>query len=244
MSNFLYITELVTKEFLESPVGTFGNALSCMIVAFTILKKMLRPLDPPIQGNAEFFARAGVPVWPLRFFAIGISLKKVPVNTRADKIFIVILISISVGVGLYMSYLAHQVRNTPENSVLLVYKPTGENFSINKTSAHGISFFRSSNWSITSAECDATNEGKGLSAQDGVTSELAVYICEVYKNKESEKYLTAAIERFKKEIYFIVSLVDVALAWFSLGLVLTFCYKAAVGKYIRQQNELAMSYVM
>lgn len=245
MGNLL-VTDLVTTEFLGSPIGTFGAVVGFIVVIFKLLGKMFRSLNSPIKGKAELFAGAGIPAWSLRLFVIGISLKKVPVNTMTDKFFTAILMMLSLVSVFFISYQFLYVRTIPENATLLIYKSTGENFYIDKTSAHGLSFFLNVNWSITSSECNANKE-RGLSTQDRLSSELAAYICEVFKNKESTKYLADEIEKFQKDrgyIYLLVSVLDPFLVWFTLSLGLNFYYRAVLSKYIRKQHELAMSYVM
>jgi hypothetical protein len=76
---------------------------------------MRKILDSPSKGNSDFLANAGISNWPLRIFAINISLKTIPSNMKVGKILFSLFAGFLTGYVLHLSIMHIRTTRTPEN---------------------------------------------------------------------------------------------------------------------------------
>lgn len=246
MKSFDSVADIITNEFITSPVGTLTGIFSLIggiYAAFLLIRKFL---TAPIKGKSEFLSQAGIPAWPLRLFYVSLPLKTIPKNTRTDLFFGFLLIIFGAGSASYLSAMHIKTLLTPQDWTLLVYKPTNEFFYLTHDSAKSASLFSRHSLVVTTEQCDKTPAGT-LAQKSRLSGDLAGFICDMFRRKEHTRYISQEIANFEKSktvLYGALSTFETGLFWLAISAILTLYYRKIVRQHIIEQHKKAESYLM
>lgn len=245
MKSFDSVADIITNEFLTSPLGTLTSIFSVIggiYAAFLLVKKFL---NTPIKGKSEFLSQAGVPAWPLRLFYVSLPLNTVPRNTRTDLFFGFLLIFVGLGGASFLSVMHIKTLRTPPDSTLLVYKPTDEFFYLTHGRAKTASLFPRHTLTLTSEQCDKMPVDI-LAQKSRLSADLTGFICDMFQKKEHTHSISNEITHFRKTkgtLYSVLSLCETVLFWLAVSTLLTLYYRNVVRKHIIEQHKKAESYL-
>jgi len=245
LKSFDSVADIITNEFLTSPLGTLTSIFSVIggiYAAFLLVKKFL---NTPIKGKSEFLSQAGVPAWPLRLFYVNLPLHTIPRNTRTDLFFGFLLILAGLGGATFLSVMHIKTLRTPPDSTLLVYKPTDEFFYLTWGSAKTASLFPRHTLTLTSEQCDGIPVDT-LAQKSRMSADLTGFICEIFRKKEYTHYISKEITTFRQTkgtLYSVLSLCETGLFWLAVSIMLTLYYRKIVTQHIIEQHKKAESYL-
>lgn len=240
MNNSLPFSQLISNEIYGSPVGTLGAFITICVGLFTLIKALTHQKNNPPN---DIFKENGISSFAMFLFAIRISLNKTPTITKFD-----LLLSILIGIilliaGAFLSGFFVKVMNAPVHSAALTYKPTGEIFYLSlDTATEAVLIGKKDAWSITPKQCKSPQE---LPATPSVG--LVRFLCEAFESEEYREEIRKFITNFQKTkpcFYALISVVETFLMWMLISISLTLIYKNKIRKYVIQQHEIALSYVM
>lgn len=245
MKSFDSVTDIITNEFITSPVGTMTGIFSLIggiYAAFLLLRKFL---TAPIKGKSEFLSQAGIPAWPLRLFYVSLPLKTIPKNTRTDLFFGLLLILVGAGSAFYLSIMHMKTLLTPQNGTLLVYKPNNEFFYLTHDSAKSAALFPGHTLAVTTEQCGKMPVNK-LARRSRLSADLTGFICDMFSKKEYTQYISQEIASFDKSktvLYIALSTFETGLFWLAISAILTLYYRKIVSTHIIEQHKKAESYL-
>ncbi|HEI9851341.1 TPA: hypothetical protein SLN67_004422 [Serratia marcescens] len=245
MSSIFSITEIFIDEGIKSSIDLLDSIIGILGSLCVAALVCIRYFSKPRGDNQEFLSKAGVSNWLIKLFAISIPLKEVPENTRSDKIISGLIISILMSSLVFFSHMHIQTLRIQKGWTLLTLTATQENFFINHDSAKDSSLFNRHPWLIKKEDC-ANKKIEIIQKENGISIELARFICQSFINKAHQEKINDYINETDKEksiIYQVISTIEIIILWISVNIACTLIFKKRVRDYIISQQKKAQEYI-
>ncbi|HEY3984255.1 DUF6216 family protein [Cedecea sp.] len=236
---------MFSSEFLNAPLGTIVASITILVFLLKPLFKLKNKILKYKKGHSHILKNAGVPAFILNFFMISIPLKELPFVGRMEKVVAATMVMLFVAGTGYLAPELVRTARTPPESALLYWKSTGDMFFISNDKAADASLTSPPQWEITRQNCVAKKYSEG--AVKSLSHQRIDDLCNLFSTQEGNRYLISAVAKFKKDKWFIYSMVpfvEFVLLWMAAGIVFNIYYSKKTRRYILLEQKKAIEYAM